>query len=192
MALGGTLVGWRLNASVSRFDSEKTFDQPAKYAQFLRMSEQHRPMAPIFSQVDVTTGSSPRIIPSAGEEHIELLREVLSAQDRTNELLEELISTMASNHKQRAQELSQWKQANPDLANGCREAAETLSRVQVEYLDRMTEEINDANDDLLDGEFLLNEFIDRYGPRLAHLNGVIQVLAQLSTTPPPNTANTQP
>lgn len=149
-------------------------------------------MAPIFSQVDVTSGSSARIVPSAGEEHIELLREVLSAQDRTNELLEELISTMASNHKQRAQELSQWKQANPQLANGCREAAETLSRVQVEYLDRMTEEINDASDDLLDGEFLLNEFIDRYGPRLAHLNGVIQVLAQLSTTAPPNTANTQP
>ena len=99
---------------------------------------------------------------------------------------------MASNQKQRAQELNQWKQANPQLADGCREAAETLSRVQVEYLDRMTEEINDAGDDLLDGEFLLNEFIDRYGPRLAHLNGVIQVLAQLSTTSTNDTANTQP
>lgn len=132
------------------------------------------------------------MIPSAQEEHIELLREVLSAQDRTNELLEELISTMASNQKQRAQELNQWKQANPQLADGCREAAETLSRVQVEYLDRMTEEINDAREDLLDGEFLLNEFIDRYGPRLAHLNGVIQVLAQLSTPNASSTANTQP
>lgn len=149
-------------------------------------------MAPIFSQVDVTSGSTPRIVAPTGDEHIELLREVLSAQDRTNELLEELISTMASNQKQRAQELNQWKQANPQLADGCREAAETLSRVQVEYLDRMTEEINDAGDDLLDGEFLLNEFIDRYGPRLAHLNGVIQVLAQLSTTSTNDTANTQP
>jgi predicted DsbA family dithiol-disulfide isomerase len=148
-------------------------------------------MAPIFSQVDVTSGSAARLIPSAQEEHIELLREVLSAQDRTNELLEELVSTMAANQKQRAQELNQWKQANPQLANGCREAAETLSRVQVEYLDRMTEEINDAGDDLLDGEFMLNEFIDRYGPRLAHLNGVIQVLAQLSTANPSSTANTQ-
>jgi hypothetical protein len=36
---------------------------------------------------------------------------------------------------------------------------------------------------------VLNEFIDRYGPRLAHLNGVIQVLAQLSSVPDP--ANTQ-
>jgi hypothetical protein len=32
---------------------------------------------------------------------------------------------------------------------------------------------------LIDGEFMFNEFVDRHGPRLAHLNGVLQVLAQL-------------
>jgi hypothetical protein len=42
---------------------------------------------------------------------------------------------------------------------------------------------------MVEGEFLLNEFVDRYGPRLAHLNGVIQVLAQLSSVP--NPANSQ-
>ena len=43
--------------------------------------------------------------------------------------------------------------------------------------------INDNADVLMDGEFMLNEFVDRFGPRLAHLNGVLQVLAQLSATP---------
>jgi hypothetical protein len=32
----------------------------------------------------------------------------------------------------------------------------------------------------------LSEFVDRYGPRLAHLNGVLQVLAQLSSNNPTN------
>lgn len=155
------------------------------------MSDNRPSIAPIFSQVDVSTGGGPHVVPSLAEEQTELLREVLSAQDRTNELLEELIGTMAAAQKQRSQELQQWKQANPALADGCREAAETLSRVQVEYLDRMTEEINDASEDLVDGEFVLNEFIDRYGPRLAHLNGVIQVLAQLSTPNATSPANTQ-
>ena len=42
----------------------------------------------------------------------------------------------------------------------------------------------------LEGDFLLNEFVDRYGPRLAHLNGVLQVLSQLSNTPAAtNTSN---
>lgn len=145
----------------------------------------------MFSQVDVTSGSQPRPVLSQGEEQVELLREVLSAQDRTNELLEELLGTMAAAQKHRNQELQQWKKANPDLADGCREAAEVLSKVQVEYLDRMTDEINDTHDDLVEGEFMLNEFIDRYGPRLAHLNGVIQVLAQLGTTPTADAAEAQ-
>jgi hypothetical protein len=97
--------------------------------------------------------------------------------------LEELVGVMATSHKQRLQELHQWKNANPRLANSCREAAEALSRVQVDYLERMTEEINDTAEDMTYGEFTLNEFVDRFGPRLAHLNGVIQVLAQLSSNP---------
>jgi hypothetical protein len=126
---------------------------------------------------------------SSREEQTELLREVLSAQDRTNELLEDLSGVLAANQKQRANELNQWRNAHPALASACREAAEALTRVQIEYLERMTEEINDTSDDMVEGEFLLNEFVDRYGPRLAHLNGVIQVLAQLSSVP--NPANSQ-
>jgi hypothetical protein len=126
---------------------------------------------------------------STREEPADLLREILSAQDRTNELLEELANTMAATQKQRANELNQWRNAHPSLASACRKAAEALTQVQIEYLDRMTEEINDTSDDMIGGEFMVNEFIDRYGPRLAHLNGVIQVLAQLSSVP--NPANSQ-
>lgn len=153
------------------------------------MTLSRRPAPPLFSQLDVSTATHSQTSLSPREEHTELLREVLSAQDRTNELLEELANTLAATHKQRANELNQWRNAHPALAGACREAAEALTRVQIEYLDRMTDEINDTSDDMVDGEFVLNEFIDRYGPRLAHLNGVIQVLAQLSSVP--NPANSQ-
>lgn len=147
------------------------------------------PASSLFSQIDVTNAARPHTVATSGDENTALLRDVLNAQDRTNELLEELVGTMAGMQKQRASELNQWREAHPYLANSCREAAEALSRVQVEFLDRMTEDINDAGDDMLEGEFMLNEFVDRYGPRLAHLNGVIQVLAQLSSVP--NPTNTQ-
>ncbi|MCG8450254.1 MAG: hypothetical protein MI725_11850 [Pirellulales bacterium] len=127
---------------------------------------------------------------STHEEHAELLREVLAAQDRTNELLEELVGVMAAGQKQRAQELHQWRNANPDLSDSCRDAAESLSRVQLLYLQRITEEIIDTAEEMEEGEFMLNEFVDRFGPRLAHLNGVIQVLAQLGSTPLPTTTST--
>jgi hypothetical protein len=153
------------------------------------MTSTQRPAPPLFSQLDVTTGAIKHANLSPREEQTELLREVLSAQDRTNELLEDLASTMASQQKQRASELHQWRNAHPALASACREAAEALTRVQIEFLDRMTEEINDTSEEMVDGDFVLNEFIDRYGPRLAHLNSVIQVLAQLSSVP--NPANSQ-
>jgi hypothetical protein len=153
------------------------------------MSTSRHSTPPLYSQVEVSPGTQPRSVISSQSEQADLLRDVLNAQERTNELLEDLVATMATQQKQRASELHQWRNAHPKLAVACREAAEALSRVQIEYLDRMTDDINDQSEDMVDGEFVLNEFIDRYGPRLAHLNGVIQVLAQLSSVP--NPANTQ-
>lgn len=140
-------------------------------------------LAPLFSQVDVTTGSPPQKTLPPGEEHTEVLRDVLAAQDRTNELLEELVGALTAQQRHRQGELSKWREANPDLAAGCREAAEALSGVQVEFLDRMVEDVNESHEEMAYGDFMLTEFVDRYGPRLAHLNGVIQALAQLGGAP---------
>jgi hypothetical protein len=147
------------------------------------MSQGSHPAPPIFSQLDVSAGNHSDLIAGTQLEQSELLREVLAAQDRTNEILEELVGVMSHNQRQRSQELHQWRKANPHLAESCREAAESLSKVQVEYLNRITEEIHDSSEDMVDGDFMLNEFVDRFGPRLAHLNSVIQVLAQLSSVP---------
>jgi len=123
-------------------------------------------------------------------EQIRLLREILTAQDRQNELLEELINQIGSAQKQRANELGQWKQANPHLARRCRAAAEALGKVQTEFLEGLTREVSENYETLIDGEFMLNEFVDRFGPRMAHLNGLLQVLSQLSAThDPANTPN---
>jgi putative heme iron utilization protein len=110
---------------------------------------------------------------------IELMRQLIAGQQQQNRLIEDLVQQSAAANKQRAHELQQWKDANPDLAKSCHRAAETLSRVQTQFLDQLTEEIADTEDHLVDGEYMLNEFVDRFGPRLAHLNGVLQVLAQL-------------
>jgi hypothetical protein len=151
------------------------------------MSHNPQPPSPLFTQVDITAGSpvSPARPGQGADEQVGLLRNILSAQDRQNELLEELVAQLGSAQRQRVVELGQWKQANPELARACRTAAESLSRVQVEFLHSITREINENFDCLLDGEFMLNEFVDRFGPRMAHLNGLLQVLAQLSSTPSP-------
>jgi len=150
---------------------------------------QDNPRPPLFSQIDVSTGPCmSQSARAADHEQVHLLREILSAQDRQNELLEELVNHLSGTQKQRATELGQWKQANPHLARNCRLAAEALGKVQTEFLGSLTREINDNYEVLLDGEFMLNEFVDRFGPRLAHLNGLLQVLSQLSSASSPANA----
>ena len=138
--------------------------------------------------IDVTADAAAPTADHGGDKQemmVALLRHLVLGQERQSKLLEELIQQVNVTQRQRAAELGQWRAANPGLTRKCKAAAETLSRVQNEFLHRLTEEVADNEENLLDGEFLLNEFVDRYGPRLAHLNGVLQALAQLSFTPEP-------
>jgi len=152
------------------------------------MSNDPQPISSLFGHVDVTAEpamSPPNDSGSQGGEMVGLLKMLLQGQAKQNELLAELVQQTTAVQRQRATELGQWKKANPYLATRCREAAESLSEVQTRFLADLTEEIQDNSEHMLDGDFMLNEFVDRFGPRLAHLNGVLQVLSQLSSPPSP-------
>lgn len=153
-----------------------------------------RPQRPIdVSQsfcIDVGATNTPNAPAEAigtriGAAILDALQRMLTSQERQNQLLEELVKQMSLGQRQRNQELQQWRSAHPQLAVACREAAETLGKVQSDFLGQITEEVRENGEYLSDGEFMLQEFVDRFGPRLAHLNGVLQVLAQLGAPPQP-------
>ena len=146
------------------------------------MNHESQDLSPVF-RIDVSPNASGRGTTNSDTNNVtvDLLQHLVAGQDRQNELLEELVDQMSAAQRQRASELGQWKEQNPILARRCRAAAEAISQVQTEFLQGMTEEINENYESMMDGEFMLNEFVDRYGPRLAHLNGVLQLLSQLSS-----------
>lgn len=150
------------------------------------MQNDSQDISPVF-RIDVTQGASEPQIDSVTDQHqvtmTMLLEQLVVGQDRQNELLEEILEQLGSTQRQRASDLHNWKEANPILARRCRAAAEALSQVQTEFLHTVTSEVQENHENMMDGEFVLNEFVDRYGPRLAHLNGVLQLLSQLSGKP---------
>jgi predicted DsbA family dithiol-disulfide isomerase len=152
------------------------------------MPNDSQDISPVF-RIDVTQGASEPQIESGNDQHQAtmsmLLEQLVVGQDRQNELLEEILEQLGSTQRQRAADLHNWKEANPVLARRCRAAAEALSQVQTEFLHNVTSEVQENHENMMDGEFVLNEFVDRYGPRLAHLNGVLQLLSQLSGKPAP-------
>ena len=143
---------------------------------------------PIFSQFDISAGTV-----AAGNRHAvggelaetnRLLHDLVMAQHRSNELLVELVNQVSQQQRQRMAELKAWKEANPQLAKDCRRAAESLAKVHADFLSSIAQEAADNADDFTDSEYALGEFIDRYGPRLAHFNGVLQLFAQLGAPLP--------
>jgi len=149
------------------------------------MDQRSQEMSPVF-QFDVSNDSvdAPAYKNTASnDEVVALLQQLAIGQDRQNELLEELVDQMNAAQRARHAELNQWKEANPRLAQRCHLAAEALGKIQTEFIENLAFEVRENYESMLDGEFMLNEFVDRFGPRLAHLNGVLQVLAQLGVSP---------
>ena len=149
------------------------------------MSRDPQQTSPLFTQIDITAGARGTSSKSSGPtgEQTELLHQILAALDRNNDLLEELVANNTAAQRQRAEELKNWRTANPGLADSCKEAVDVLARVQAEFLANLTSEVQENGEAMQDGEFVFNEFVDRFGPRLAHLNGVLQMLSQLGHTP---------
>ncbi len=136
------------------------------------------------SQIDVVP-SCVSVVPKQEPfgELCSLMREMISAQDRQNELLEELIGQVGQTQRRKVLELALWKRSNPELAEYCKRAASKLERVQTDLLASIAEEVDSNADVLLDSEFGLSEFIDRFGPKFMHLNGLFQILTQLGNAP---------
>ncbi len=150
------------------------------------MGNENSQFSPVF-RIDVSAEPGSGNAGNSGtpaEATVALLHQVVAGQQRQCQLLEQLVQATVSLQKQRNTELQQWKEANPHLAKSCRRAAEALSRVQTEFLQTLTDEIEENEESLVEGDYMMNEFVDRFGPRLAHLNGVLQVLAQLGSSAP--------
>lgn len=151
------------------------------------MTQERHELPSLFGSIEVSADGGSGSVPSAPPQQImiALLQQLVAGQQRQTKLLEDLVDQHNASQRQRQTELGQWRQANPHLARSCKEAAEALSGVQTRFLEGLTEEIQDNSESYVDSEFMLGEFIDRYGPRLAHLNGVLQMLSQLSHAPAP-------
>ena len=125
----------------------------------------------------------PITIADASPQLCGLVSELVSAQDRQTSLMEELVAIIAHTHRRRIVELGLWKISNPELAEYCKRAAKKLERIQADLLSSITSEIESNADVLLDSEFGLSEFVDRFGAKFLQLNSLLQILTQLGNAP---------
>ncbi len=147
---------------------------------------QYSPVFSIDVSADAPSNNMPPRPAEVGAALVALTRQLIESQQRQNQLLDQILQVnkqvlQASNqaNSQRQNELTQWRNAHPKLVRSCKQALETLSNVQTEFLQNLADEVADSKDALTDSDYVFAEFLDRYGPRMAHLNGVLQVLNHL-------------
>jgi len=120
------------------------------------MPHESQDMSPVF-RIDVSQNASENPVSQPANlqsEMVTLLHQLVEGQDRQNELLEEMVEQVGASQRQRSNELTQWKDANPLLARRCRAAAEALSQVQTEFLQNMTADVNDTYEGMMDSDFV--------------------------------------
>ena len=137
-------------------------------------------------QIDVTsTVSPPTANPPAAShnspEVVELLKQILEVQ--REQLTYQRAAAAAHDMTTRWRAfLSRWKEEFPDLSDNCRKAMPALERCYGQMIADLTERLED---DSLDNDFAVQEFLDRYGMRLAQLGTILNLVAPLAEACPP-------
>jgi hypothetical protein len=117
--------------------------------------------------------------PASVPETVDLLRQILEVQkEQLNHLR---ASTAAHDMGSRWRAfLTRWQEEFPDLSAGCRKALPALERAYGKLIADLTEMLCQSGDEALDNDFALQEFLDRYGMRLAQLGTILNLVGPLA------------
>ena len=132
-------------------------------------------------QFDVSSPVPPARPPSANPaaDQVDLLRQILEVQKEQLTLLQHLNAAHDAGARWRAF-IARWREDFPGLSGDCKEAVPILERTYGKLITELTEHLRDNGDDALDNDFGLQEFLDRYGMRLAQLGTILNLVSPLA------------
>ena len=132
-------------------------------------------------------GAPPGVIlppptPTAGPETDALLRQLLDVQKEQLRVLQAQAASQDALARWRAL-LARWQTDFPDLGLACRQVLPTIERAYLRMVQELTDRLRSEGGEL-ENEFVLNEFLDRYGMRLGQLGAILSQLSPLADAAP--------
>jgi hypothetical protein len=115
-------------------------------------------------------------------ETVELLRQLLEVQ--REQLSYQRAAAAAHDMTARWRSfLARWQDEFPQLSEGCRKILPLLERSYGNLILELSAKLGEDHYDL-ENEFALQEFLDRYGMRLAQLGTILNLVAPLAEAGP--------
>jgi hypothetical protein len=113
----------------------------------------------------------------------DLLKQLISLQQEQVGLLKTQIANQDNSSRWRPF-LARWEQEFPSIGSACKQALPILERTYLGLIRDLTERVNSADTDEMDDEFVLSEFLDRFGIRLGQMGNIVSQLAPLAEAAP--------
>ena len=135
----------------------------------------------------VVSPQTSTVVPPANDPPTEtgdLLRQILEVQREQLALQRTAAAAHDMGSRWRAF-LARWQQDFPDLPEACRHALPVLERAYGAMIAELANHLRQNGDDVLDNEFTLGEFLDRYGMKLSQLGTLLSVVAFLAEAATP-------
>jgi hypothetical protein len=141
------------------------------------------------------TGQAPAVVPTLNvndplallhmlvnlqSQQLELTRQMHEMQRQELELLRESTQFAREQRTRQGSEIERWQQGHEGVIDACKDSLGRLEQVHSALMRELTAYVEDNYENLLEGDFSLSDFVDRFGPRLAHLNTILAVLRPLA------------
>jgi hypothetical protein len=111
---------------------------------------------------------------------LEVQRQQLEMQRQQLEISRELLQVNREQRARQSSELERWQVGHEPILDTCKETLGKLEQVHAALMGELANYVDDNHENLLEGDFSLSDFVDRFGPRLAHLNTMLAVLRPLA------------
>jgi hypothetical protein len=122
--------------------------------------------------------------PGPGGETVDLLKQLLETQREQLQLARHAAQQADSLGRWR-NFLTRWQADFPDAGAGCKAVLPIIERAYLTMITELTDRLRGEDAEDLDNDYVLSEFLDRYGPRLNQLGTILSQLSPLADAAPP-------
>ena len=160
------------------------------------MSSRENPSSPYYTyrmEVSPTGQGTTPVVPNMNDpvallqlvvnlqsQTLDLQRQSLDLQRQQLELTREATQIGREQRARQYAELERWQHGHESVIEHCKESLSSLEQVHAALMGDLATYVSENHENLIDGEFALTDFVDRFGPRLAHLNTMLAVLRPLA------------
>jgi HPt (histidine-containing phosphotransfer) domain-containing protein len=131
----------------------------------------------VVAPVPATSLAPPQAAPS--DASLDLLRQLLEVQREQLTLQRAALAAQDGSARWKSF-LARWQHEFPDMAGSCRQVLPLLERSYLRLLEELARQVQSEDGGGIDDDFSLNEFLDRYGMRLAQLGTILGLVGALA------------